>query len=527
MRVAIFALFVSVSLISQASAQFDKKALAKEADLPRMGSTAAICGIDPSRTIVVYMVHDTVDLDPIINGILAEMIGDARDAERYYRLGMLYRDDKQSAAAFEKAKSYFEQRLGAMPQDGYLLARLGLTQWRMKDSTKGEELIQAAVRKAPKDWRCWCALGQLLESKAARMVPYDKDFSVFARVGSDEIVKSKLLKQAPLKSKVDEARSLRAEALTSFNKAVELAPQESQVYLERAASKTYGKMFEYAVKSTRKPVPSAEYDKMMTTPDIIADVQKAAELDPRNSQVVTTAAVHRLVALLAREKDAEPGVTEQVAQTVFDLAEKRLRVVMKEKDPRRAAEATVLLGYLYLMHPDERQKAKAIALIRRGGKLDPDNALAWELAIATADSEADLLDLCEKRAKRQDSARIRFMLANAYDATDKTEQAEGALRACLKKYPDDKHSRIGLAALLIRRNTPATLKEAEQELDRVHKLLGNAQGELQRDYDTTRAILTALQGDEKAARARLRAVLKAEPDHESAKAALDVLDPAP
>ncbi len=244
---------------------------------------------------------------------------------------------------------------------------------------------------------------------------------------------------------------------------------------------------------------------------------------------MTLAAVFSLTALSLRAKDAEPGVIEQVGAAALQKAEKSLRAVAVDKDVRLASEASVMLGTLLLMFKGFDDTEEAEGLFRRAIELDPDNLMAWDLAIAIAAKKDDgdaAAALTEKRLKRQDSAKFRYMLVKVFDRLEKAEEAELHVRAGIKAFPDDPTCNLGLAVLLLRRGDPAALKQAAAQLDRVEKLLEKTPGsELHQDCETTRAILIALQGDPERARTRLRKVLEADEEHSGAKKALKILAP--
>ncbi len=276
MRAALLSLSLLTLLAPSAAAQVDKEALRKAAQLPTVSVTFNF-GIDPVRGWVVGFGKPDASAD--IKAVRAQMKGDASDAERYFRLGTLLSEKKDWTAALTTAKQLYRQRLAMKPDDGYLLCRLGMTLWELDENKEAEELVRQAVQKAPGDWRSWSALGDLLDGKSYDALPYKNGSRLSVKgLGIEAMVATTdLFDGPPSTAQLELARKLRREDAHLFRQGRwALAPREPQPYLDRAKSAAYGGMFEHVVQTIGKKSPAGTYMKVMTTPAVIADLQKAA-----------------------------------------------------------------------------------------------------------------------------------------------------------------------------------------------------------------------------------------------------------
>ena len=175
--------------------QVDKEALRKAAGLPYVSVQMNI-GLHPIHGWVIEF--DKRPPAEEIKAIAAQMKGDAGDAERYYLLGQLYSDEKQWKDAYAKAADLFRQRLARTPEDGYLLARLGLTVCALDQIKEAETLLRQAVAKSPQDWRCWSALGQIKDGQWQDLLPRKKGyFGIVKSINSSEPFPVDYLARAP------------------------------------------------------------------------------------------------------------------------------------------------------------------------------------------------------------------------------------------------------------------------------------------------------------------------------------------
>ena len=204
----------------------------------------------------------------------------------------------------------------------------------------------------------------------------------------------------------------------------------------------------------------------------------------------------------------------------------RLEALAQSKNRETAAGASEAAGVLRLALQNDLGRAEGD--LRRAVAMDPSRGGAWELLAALAFQAKGYLKVatvCQEWMKQADSVRGRLILAKAYEKLDRLDQAEEAIHAALKLQPDDFTANLGLAVLLLKRGEdPARMAEAGAQLRRTADLFQKSTppGQLA-DYGVILGIYQALTGDPESGEQQLRRVLKYDPDHDGAIAALEVL----
>ena len=266
----------------------------------------------------------------------------------------------------------------------------------------------------------------------------------------------------------------------------------------------------------------------MLKPDIVADLEKAADLRPRDCRLRVVATIQGFFFALAQIKDgADPRLMEKEIQAKLDGAMAQLRPLTQDKDMRLAGEAAAMLAILSYFdkgNPDPQTEKWA----RRAVELDPDNFVGWDFLMITLldkKKNAEAAEACAEILKRQDSAKYRFQLAKLHDKLAKPDEAERYMRDAVQSFPEDATCRQGLAVLLVKRGTPEALKQASEQLDQVETLLKKKPSRaLQNDCLVMRAILEGLSGDPGRAREMLQRILDDDREHELATKALKALN---
>ncbi len=282
---------------------------------------------------------------------------------------------------------------------------------------------------------------------------------------------------------------------------------------------------------------------------VLADVHKAAELDPANPRAQVFATVCDMVPdlgiLLSKAKTANAARKEaafkefgfQVSKTADKLGA-MLDALTNHKDKRIAAEACFFGGFLIVIKAKavsaDNNKVDAAAavtkaerLLQRSVMLAPANELAWKILIPllmAQEKEKELATVCEAWVRAKDNALSRYYAAFGLAELGRYADAEKHLRAAMAHDGNSSFIHAGLAAVLLRSGDPERRIEAVEHLDKAEKLLQqqNEDG-LAKNVAVLRAVYAALNGNPDTARQMLQAVLK-QNKHEVAEKMLKVLD---
>jgi tetratricopeptide (TPR) repeat protein len=401
-------------------------------------------------------------------------------------LSELYDDAEKSKRAVAKAAELFKKQWQQNPRDGRLAMRLGQSLLGPEYDNDAEKLLRQAVELAPGDAECWDALGLFLWVKAydalensadkKTLLQMDALMAVFMRaIPPDHILKS---------SKIAK------EACDCMDRAVTAAPRQARYYMARALARALYVALEDAGRA-EKAEKSGLVDVLfrvnhqLVEAKVLADVQKAAELDPTNPRGQVLSAICEMAPhlreLLGKAKVKDDAVQEKAFKEfgvqlsrVADNLIAKLDALSSHQNKQIAADACCYEGMLLQSRPllltgisqqiskevktDAANLAKSERLLQRSVTLAPGNQLSWELLMLTlADQkkEKELLVLCEARLRAKDNARNRFLVANAMVRMNKYAEAEKHLRAGLAKDSDNTMNHVALAAVLLRSGNPA------------------------------------------------------------------------
>ncbi len=256
--------------------EIDKAKLRKLAELP---TVTVVAGVGFSTTSGFTFNDEKPDPAAEIVRLRKQLQGDATDAERYQRLGLLYHkidQKKASEEAYAKAVALCRRQVREHPEDKRWLARLGDALVATDQADEGEKLLRRAIREAPEDWRAWLALAQCLDGRAVHAVTGDEGFTL--RFASEKLIVSTLLKKKPTAQQIAQMRRLHKEARACYDRAVTLAPRETKPYFWRAASSWGHGAIEAGLRMAK--VEKADLVAALLTPDVAADMSRVARLSP-------------------------------------------------------------------------------------------------------------------------------------------------------------------------------------------------------------------------------------------------------
>jgi tetratricopeptide (TPR) repeat protein len=479
------------------------------------------------------------------------MRGSADDAERYQRLGLLYRQLKKPAQAKQanwKAITLSRQRLRSQPRNPKLLIRLGELLTTVGQDAGAEEVLRRAVRISPKSWAGWIALGECLLARSFGSLSTQfaaegsslGEWHPAAIIARDELLR-RLLAKRPGGRQLQQAQKLLDERQACFDQAVRVAPAEPRTYLRRAASLPNSALVQELVTALREGEsrPNILRDRIgsrsqqvVLSPRFIQDLRQLSRLRPQVPHLIAVTAFFEVASYLVsqgqppvlppgRAWEALPETVRQPVRRAID----RLEKAAQNRDTRVAAAAAEQLGLLQFLLMGDQQSAEANA--QRATRLDPSREQAWDIQVVAKmnpGQEEDLLRLCEEWMKLRDTPRSRLFLAKAYAKLDRLDKAEEQTRAMLKRDPTGFTANLATAVVLMKRQgDPARLVEAREFLSRARKAPGQTP-EQQIELRVAEAIHTGLAGDPAEARKLLSSLLEQHPDHQRAREALAALE---
>jgi tetratricopeptide (TPR) repeat protein len=449
------------------------------------------------------------------------LVHDASDAARHLRLAELYgkaKDQKRADAAGERAVRLYRQQVRARPDDGRPLAGLGLAFHQVGKKDEAEAALRRAVRLSAGDWSCQVALGRFLTAQAL-------DTAV-GRLGDRAQWMQILLTRKPSPEALARADRQFAEALTCYNKAVELAPREPEVWTRRAVARLVFGLFRGVILVAEGKAANAMAS--LFNEEGLADLQELARLRPDDPKAVGLAALYEVLLFVVHNADKlnpADGVLQALPEKTRESVRakiRRLEGLEQGQDARTAAGAAEILGVVCWVAL--RDPAGTEAHLRRALALNPDRDPVWDILtgwLGAAGRDQECLQVCLGRLKHHDSAYGRLLAAKACENLGQLDKAEEHVRLGLKQEPEDVRCAVALAALLLKRDDARALEQAGRQLDRVGKLLQTSTVQDGRnDYLITRALYAALTGDAPRARQLLCGVLRADKDNESAQKAL-------
>jgi tetratricopeptide (TPR) repeat protein len=445
-----------------------------------------------------FLPSDIDELPDQIAALQQALSADATNAEQWSQLSELcWRAGRTELAkeAKAKAEALFRERVAAAPEDGFTLARLSEA-LPAAEHAEAEKLLNRSLGLAPRDWRCWRARGRYLLSRGVSTLLGPKaetqslDFN-----GLISLIKE----TRPGPEQTAAAQKLFDEARECHQRAIALAPHEPQVYIERAEVAYYRAVLHYASSLAQNDLGDFNG---LASPEIAADVQKAAQLSTGDYRALGAGVLFELMVLAAKN----PGAYAKEDQKVMDLlpadtrertqaALQRLEGYAASKDPVVAAGALETLGILkFILYNDPADGAR---IFRRAVILRPCRAFSWNMLIAmlarTEDEKATLA-ACKEWVEKQDCLQSRMMLAKSYEHLNDPGTAEEQIRLAIRQGPRNFEATFSLAVILLKYGTKeAALDEAGGLLANLERSLGeNPSPEWKANYVVLQSAYLAL-----------------------------------
>ncbi|HXI54012.1 MAG TPA: tetratricopeptide repeat protein [Candidatus Saccharimonadales bacterium] len=457
------------------------------------------------------------------------------DPARHLRLFELYRqagDAAKGSNALATATSLYRRLAEAQSENAEILAGFGRALDLSGRDAEAEAVLRRAVKLRPKEWRAWSALSLHLLSKGWGALTRE----VAPSTRSPEQILAAAAKKQIQPARLEQAEQDLKAAEDCANRAVAVAPRESQVYADRALIVAHRAM----LKAVRHVLQGEEVDAVrfyqaMFTTNALPDLDRMAALEPENPRLLAKAVLFRLIGAatsagkegLARFAGGE--LWPLLSETQRDALRRSLTVLEnlgQNGNPTVASTALEYLGGFQWMAM--RDRAGAEQNLRRAIALDAGRETAWDFLMAVlVDSERheEALAAAETRLRARESARNHVAAAKACERLQRLDKAQTHMDAALRLGPDDYLANLAGAIIAMKRSGDETaLKQAGMLIQRASRVEGRPATKAEWvEWTLTTGILFALAGDENLARQNLKRVLEMEPDNKTAREALALL----
>ena len=398
------------------------------------------------------------------------------------------------------------------PSEGGVQALLGATLALTGQFDEALPHLQNAVTLAPEKAECWIAFGTYYKERAWRSLV--SDTAIYGNINFLDGL-NELMVLGPESNELEEAERFLDSGRDCFERAIRFGPEQASVFAERAVFRA----FESAVRASLNTLQTgSELTKplraTLISDPVLADVQRAAELDPEDPGRLAVAAFLPLVAAIYQEHLAEtvlwesraPRIAPAHAQPV-SWAVTQLSGLSESDNPEVAAEAAELLGCVKLLV--FRDSAGGLKSFRAALAVSADRERAWDLLTLELNRRADLEQLvehCSERVIASPSVRNYLFLAKAYERLGEYTKAEWIVLTALATSANDFYANLALANLLLKRpDHEGFLGRVQDCLNKAEKHMGpspTAQNHL--DLALTKGIYFALSDQPEKAREVLR-----------------------
>jgi tetratricopeptide (TPR) repeat protein len=452
-------------------------------------------------------------------------------------LQSLAKDSGRSEATYARAVSLLQEALVARPEEGTLLVQLGAASQGAGQLDEAEATLRRAVKVAPQNALAWTTFGDVLLQKATEtMLPNKNGFQFqMGTVPLVEGLSTEVLDSRPAPEAMARAQALLDEANTSYERAVQVAPRDPQVYTKRMSFRL-GAAFgsgllqllraneTMTLKAAMASAAQAAYPALYA-PETAADLRTLARLKPDDVSTSGAAALATLYSFALSNKQELPlknGLQSLPAPVAAQMREPMERLQTLSGTPKSAAAALEALGVIGFVLGDP----STVETLRRSLALDPSRAQAAEMLIGLFAEEnrfEELATLLDARLKRpdQDTARNHLLLAKAYDKLGRPQDVEAQVNAALKREPNDLSANLAHIALLLR---AGDVTQADEQIIKMLAPPAKPSQTQMMDYLTLRGVSLGMSEQTDAAKQMLHAVLVADARNEAAPKVLAVLD---
>jgi tetratricopeptide (TPR) repeat protein len=436
-------------------------------------------------------------------------------------------ETNESQACYQKAGQLCRNKIAVNPQDGLSLIELGNALDALGKQDEAEHDFRKATLVSPNDWKCWVGLGNFLQNDA-----FDSMFSEDLRnaVVPGQVPSQAVLDYRPPAETLEKSETLCNEAFRCFDRAVSLAPEEPEVFFQRAGYMSMSNLQNFYIRYYRdnEKITKNEWLSAFFSKETIANLQKASELMPKDYQYVSLAAYFEWFNAKLQNKAASfnpDTLPDAVRQFIHDSLT-RLENLSEDADKKIAAGALENLGMLNMMFGNLEA---ATTNFRQALALDLTREQSWDLLLGTlamSGSPEEKVAVCEAKLKYKDSAQNHLLLARAFQYQKKWDKAGEQAEAALIMDSNNIVANLESLALAIKQSADTNfMTQAYERFARTQavyeKLPDNIEKQTRwRELTLNVAILYGMENtpdDQKAANAWVDAVLKNNPNDQQAR----------
>jgi tetratricopeptide (TPR) repeat protein len=483
-----------------------------------------------------WSITENENLPDEISKLREELKQHPDDIDRLLRLGdSLGSNDQtnESQACFQKVEQICRIKIAANPHDGLSLTKLGKALDALTKNDEAENVYRRATVISPNEWMCWVGLGNYLGDAWVEMFP----MHLRRQLLGSRTPPREVLDFRPSPEALKRSETLCSEASRCFDRAMTIAPKEPEVFIQRAAYMSSSNWFSCFVRHIRRSeeIEDNAFFLAHFSPETIANLQKAAELRPKDYQLIGLAAYSQWFNAVLQANvtsnftfDMLPDKNRQSIRNAMTS----LETLSQDSDKTTAAGA---LRYLGMLNMAFGNKEAATANFRRAVSLNPAHEQTWDLLfgmLLDSGSLNDLLAVGESRLKANNSARNHLVLGKVYAKMGNWKEANNQATIAGKLETNNIIPPLLLAAVALKQSADTNqmtmafryLTCAEEILAQMPK--NDETQKRWREMLLDSAIAGGLQGSEngqKLARQWLAVVLEYYPDDNDAKEILSAL----
>jgi len=537
-RVSVLIFLMLLSFFVRAEAQeTDAERVRKALRLPVISSEFALDSEKIDDEVALFI--ESKGYDRQIRELRSRLATKDSDPNLWAQIGLLHfrnNNPQQAKAAYAKVETLVRAKLKTgdkLPsvEKAKQMALLGTALDKLDKKTEAGKLLRDAVKLAPKEWSVWRDLGKYLASQFI-VTLYDESQRQSMMQGLPPVA-------SPERS--ERTLKLTTEATECFDRAVALAPQRSEPYVNRFSHRVSIAMARHFAQLTLPSEAGEQFRAMfmaMLLPESQQDLRNAslygetafskgapvlsalmfsaieyAQKNPSLSSEDSTAS------LLGKHYASYPDATRAVVEKALPALGK-----IADSDPKQRAVAEAIRGVLFILMG---QHTQGITQTRAALKERPTYLLLWNLVIsfALADKNLALLEeILNEAVKKSDTPRNHILLAKVYQNTGRQKEKTQQVELALKKEPNDLLALLSAATLAFQSGSATDFSKAVSYLKQVDNL-PNKDPKLYSHYEILRGVQLILIGKKDEGTERIQAVANADKENEQARDLLMALKP--
>ncbi|HEY4416782.1 MAG TPA: hypothetical protein VGO57_13915 [Verrucomicrobiae bacterium] len=398
------------------------------------------------------------------------------------------------------------------------------------NNDEAERALRQATQVSSNEWRCWVGLGNFLTSKnCSSLFPTNWQ----SEISPGRPISQKVLAYRPSAELLNRVETTSQEADRCFDRAIAIAPKNSEVFLQHAGHMSMSSWQNCFIRYYRGGEPLTDNALFLNffSQEMIADLKKASELNPKDYQCIGLAAYFDFMREVSmdRSKDLKAKNLPDTSQQFLHDAITRLENLSGNPDKIMAAGAFENLGMLNMIFEN---KPEALKDFRQAVALDPTRDQAWDMVEdMLIDSPDEFLAAARARLKIDDSARNHMILSRIFSGPmNKLSEAATEAKIAEKLETNNPVPLLQFIAIDLKQSAETNhLTMAATNLVRVYPIIrampeSNEKQKRLSEWILNEIIFNALTGDQDDAKEILATFTKRFPDDKTGKALFDILN---